>query len=171
MTEAKHLPVKSESGWAAAQRTPFSSFRREMERLFDDFDDYIWPPSFRQAWPQRPFSRNGLEMPAVDVAEKESAFEITAELPGMKEKDIEVTLSNGGLLIRGEKKAEKEEKKKDYYLHERNYGSFERYFTLPDGVAADQISASFENGVLTVTLPKTKEAKASERKIPIKAAQ
>jgi HSP20 family protein len=171
MTEAKHLPVKSESSWAAAQRAPFSSLRREMERLFDDFDDYIWPPSFRQVWPQRPLSRNSLEIPAVDVAEKDAAFEITAELPGMKEKDIEVALSNGGLLIRGEKKAEKEEKKKDYYLHERNYGSFERYFSLPDGVAADQISASFENGILTVTLPKTKEAKASERKIPIKAAQ
>lgn len=171
MNEAKSLPAKTESGWSAAQRAPFSSFRREMERLFNEFDDYVWPPSFRRGWLQaRPDHQSSIEIPAVDVIEKGNSFEITAELPGMEEKDVEVTLANGALLIRGEKKAETEEKKKDYYLHERSYGSFERYFGLPEGVAADRISASFKNGVLTVTLPKTQEAKASKRKIPIKAA-
>lgn len=87
----------------------------------------------------------------------------------MDEKDVEVTCSNGGLLIKGEKKEESEEKKKDYFLTERRYGAFERYFTIPDGVDANKITADFKKGVLTVTLPKTAEAKSQQRKIPVKS--
>jgi HSP20 family protein len=106
----------------------------------------------------------------VDVSEGEKAYEITAELPGLDEKDIEVKLALGGLTIKGEKREEKEEKKKDYYLHERHFGSFERYFRLPDEVDPDKIEASFKKGVLTVTLPKKPEAQKAEKKIAIKAA-
>ena len=88
----------------------------------------------------------------------------------MDEKNIEVNVANGGLTIKGEKKDEKEEKKKDYYVSERRYGSFERYFTLPDSVDADKIEATFKNGVLKVTLPKTAEAQKPAKKIDVKAA-
>jgi HSP20 family protein len=105
----------------------------------------------------------------VDIVDKDTAYEVTVELPGMDESNIELKLSNGALTIRGEKKEEKEEKKKDYYLSERRYGSFERRFQVPQGVDADKIDASFKKGVLTVTLPKTREAQAQEKKITVKA--
>ena len=108
--------------------------------------------------------------PAVDVVEKPTAYEITAELPGIDEKNIELKLANSNLTIRGEKQEEKEEKKKDYYLRERHFGSFERSFGVPEGVDADRIEASFKKGVLTVTLPKKPEAQNAEKKIQVKAA-
>jgi HSP20 family protein len=109
-------------------------------------------------------------MPAVDIAESDKAYEVTAELPGMDEKNIEVKLTNGNLTIKGEKREEKEEKKKDYYLSERHFGSFERQFRVPEGVDVEKIEASFKKGVLTVTLPKRPEAQKPEKKINIKAA-
>ena len=109
-------------------------------------------------------------MPAVDVAETDKAYEITAELPGMDEKNIEVKFADGVLTIKGEKKDEKEEKKKDYYLSERSYGSFQRSFQVPDGVDTDKIEATFKNGILTVVLPKSTEAQKATKKIDVKAA-
>ena len=88
----------------------------------------------------------------------------------MDEKNVEVNVANGGITIKGEKKEETEEKKKDYYVSERRYGSFDRYFDLPEGVDADKIEANFKNGVLKVTLPKTAEAQKPAKKISIKAA-
>lgn len=157
----------------AATRVPaVGSLRRQIERLFDDFDrDFFnWParlPSFDFA----PFGeRNGmLAMPAVDIVEKPNAYEITAELPGLDEKAIKVSLANGTLSIKGEKTEEKEEKEKDYYLSERRFGSFERAFRVPEGVEVDKIDANFKNGVLTVTLPKTAAAQQPEKKIAVKA--
>ena len=84
--------------------------------------------------------------------------------------DVEVKYADGVLTIKGEKKEEKEEKKADYYMSERRFGTFQRVFRLPDGVDADKIVANFKNGVLTVTLPKTAESQKSEKKITIKAA-
>jgi HSP20 family protein len=111
-----------------------------------------------------------MRAPAADIAEKDKEYEITAELPGIDEKNVEVALANGGLVIRGHKEEQKEEKKKDYFLSERQYGSFERYFGLPEGIEPDKISATFKNGVLTVTLPKSAKLQASEKKIAVKAA-
>jgi len=108
--------------------------------------------------------------PAVDFTDTEKAYELTAELPGIDEKDIEVKVANGILSIKGEKQEEKEEKKKDYYLRERNFGSFERSFQLPDSVDTDKIEASFKKGVLTVTLPKKPGAQTAAKKIDVKAA-
>ena len=105
-----------------------------------------------------------------DFTDTEKAYEVTAELPGIDEKDIEVKVANGILSIKGEKQEEKEEKKKDYYLRERNFGSFERSFQVPDGVDTDKIEASFKKGVLTVTLPKKPEAQTAAKKIDVKAA-
>jgi HSP20 family protein len=108
--------------------------------------------------------------PAVDISESDKAYEITAELPGMDEKDIEVKVVNGNLMIKGERQEQKEEKQKDYYLHERRFGSFERHFQVPEGADADKIEASFKKGVLTVTLPKKPEAQKPAKKIEVKTA-
>ena len=114
-------------------------------------------PSRRVGFGMEPFWRGevawGGAAPVVDVVEKDKEYEITAELPGLDEKNIEVKLSDDVLTIKGEKKEEKEEKQKDYYLSERRYGSFQRSFRLPDGVDAEKIEARFKNGVLTLSLP------------------
>jgi HSP20 family protein len=150
---------------------PFESLRREVYRLFEDFDRDLRRPLRRPAFDVDPFWRRQLKWggaPAVDVVETDDAYELTADLPGIDEKNIEVKLAEGGLTIKGERQEEKEEKKKDYYLHERHFGSFERHFALPDGVDADKIEASFKNGVLTVRLPKKPEAIRPEKKIEVK---
>jgi HSP20 family protein len=130
-------------------------------------------PLTRGVFDVEPFWRGEVtwgKAPAVDIAEHETAYEITAELPGMDESNIDVKFSDGTLTIKGEKKDEREEKQKDYHLSERRYGSFQRSFGVPDGVDADKIEAHFKNGVLTVTLPKRPEAQKSEKKIAIKTA-
>jgi len=176
---ATKLAVKSDEREAARapaprERSPIESLRRDMGRLFEDFGDF-WRSPLRHgilgldpAW-SRELTWAGA--PAVDIVEKDKAYEITAELPGMDESNIEVKLSDRALTIRGEKKEEKEEKKKDYYLSERRFGLFERRFQLPPGVDAGKIEANFKKGVLTVILPKTADAQAAaEKKIPVKAS-
>jgi HSP20 family protein len=169
------LPVKTETKGSQATLQPwwpFESLRRQIDRLFDDFGAGIFP--FRRS--VLDIERFGREqggwgaVPAVDITETDKGYEITAELPGMDEKNIEVKLANDGLTIKGEKQEEKEEKKKDYYLHERHFGSFERCFQLPESVDVDKIEAKFKKGLLTVTLPKTPEAQKAEKKIAVKAA-
>ena len=108
--------------------------------------------------------------PAVDITEDDAGYKMTAELPGMNEKEIEVALSEGMLTLKGEKRQEKEQKDKNFYLSERSYGSFQRSFALPDGVDRDNIAADFAKGVLTITLPKTAKAKEAEKKIEVRAA-
>jgi HSP20 family protein len=152
---------------------PLESLRREVDRLFEDFGSSFWRAPLRSTLDVEPFWRRDWSLattPAVDIVEKDNAFEITADLPGMDEKNIEVNVTNGTLTIKGEKKDEKEEKKKDYFLQERYVGSFQRSFRVPDGVDADKIDARFTKGVLTVTLPKTAEAQKPVKKIAIKAA-
>jgi HSP20 family protein len=151
---------------------PFETLHREVNRLFEDFGSDFWRTSFRQPmFEAEPAWRRVLgAAPAVDIVERDAAYEITADLPGMEEKDIEVKAVNGTLTITGERQEQKEEKKNDYYLHERRYGSFERSFRIPDTVNVDRIEAQFKNGVLTVTLPKTAEAQKPVKKIDVKAA-
>ena len=172
------LPVKgreteTERAPAFGDWRPLESLRREMESLFDDFGRgswrFPWRSSIFDLEPLRPRELTWSTTPAVDIVEKDTVYEITAELPGMDESNIEVKVSNGALTIRGEKKEEKEEKKKDYYISERRYGSFERRFQVPQGVDVSKINASFKKGVLTVILPKTPEAQAQEKKIAVKA--
>jgi HSP20 family protein len=177
---ATKLPVKTEEKKTEKKTSalqawqPFESLRREVDRLFDEFHRGFWRlPSQRSLFDVTPFFRREWSFaatPAVDIVEKADAYELTAELPGMDDKDIEVKFANGGLTIKGEKQEEKEEKKKDYYLHERRFGSFERYLRVPEGVDTDKIEASFKKGVLTVTLPKKPEAQKPEKKIAVKAA-
>jgi len=113
--------------------------------------------------------RLGNFMPEVDVAETGKEVRVTAELPGLEEKDLEVSLIDGALTIRGEKREEHEEDKGDYYHSERQYGAFERMIPLPSEVDADKAKASFKKGVLKITLPKTKEAQSNRRIIPVES--
>ena len=108
-------------------------------------------------------------MPAVDIIEKPEALVVTAELPGIAAKDVDVSVDDGILTISGEKEEEKKEgaEDSDYYLFERRYGSFRRSFTLPNAVDVDKISAEFDNGLLKVTLPKTENVKVKGKKISV----
>jgi HSP20 family protein len=167
------LPLKSGSQESSAgEWRPLANLRREIDRLFDDFGwGVARRPLGRTLFDVEPFWRGEFSFgkaPAVDIAEKEKEYEITAELPGLEENNVEVKFADGLLTIKGEKREEKEEKKKDYYLSERRFGSFQRSFQVPDGVDADKIAASFKNGVLTVILPKSPEAQKKEKKIAIK---
>jgi len=146
--------------------SPLESFRRQFDRFFDDF------PSRGSLLDFQPFERLATSFPAsppVDFVEKDGEYEISAELPGLDEKSVDVKLSNGVLTISGEKKEEKEEKKEGYYFSERRYGSFRRAFRVPEGVDADKIAATFDKGVLKIKLPKSAEAKQQEKKIEIAA--
>jgi len=139
---------------------PFFSLQREMNRIFDDFfNGFNISPLATE--------RLGSFSPSVDVKEDEKELMIRAELPGLEEKDVEVTLSDGYLTIKGEKKEEKEDKGKHYYRMERSYGAFNRAVSLPDGLDTDKAQASFKNGVLNISLPKTEQAKRNVKKISI----
>jgi HSP20 family protein len=168
---APKTPVKStEKTPAQAEWHPLGHLRREIDRLLDDWSSWRRPFG-RTLFDVEPFWRGAAEwggVPAVDIAENEKEYEINAELPGMDEKDIDVKFADGRLTIKGEKREEKEEKDKNYYLSERRYGSFQRSFQVPDGVDTDKIEANFKNGVLTVRLPKSAEAQKREKKIAIK---
>jgi len=141
---------------------PFVSLQRQMNRLFDDaFTGYVSAPR----------NGNGATLaPSIDVKESDKGIEVEAELPGVDEKDVQVTLEDNVLTIKGEKKAEKEETKKGYYMSERSYGSFMRSFEMPAGIDAAKVSATFAKGVLKVSLPKPTAADAKAKKIDIKAA-
>lgn len=139
------------------------SFQNEVNRLFDDFlADFgrpFWPMS--RAAAAREF------MPRVDVSETDGEVRVSAELPGMTEKDIAVELDDGTVTISGEKKDEEEEEQGGRYLRECSYGRFRRQLPLPGGVDRDKAKASFKNGKLRVTIPKSDEAKAKRRSIQI----
>jgi HSP20 family protein len=107
--------------------------------------------------------------PRTDIAETDSALEVSVELPGLDRKEVDVSLTDTALTIKGQKKSEREESKKGYHVSERSYGSFYRSIPLPSGVDTDKGSAEFKNGVLTVTLPKTQEALSRVKKIEVKA--
>ncbi|MHB8136808.1 MAG: Hsp20/alpha crystallin family protein [Smithellaceae bacterium] len=144
---------------------PFYSLQRQMNCLFDDFFSGfdVAPNSFAAGG-------FGAFMPSIDVKESEKDFTVRAELPGVDEKDIEVTVTNDAVTIKGEKKEEKEDKGKNYYYMERSYGSFNRVIPLTTETDANKAEASFKNGVLNITIPKSQTAKAKGTKVPIKAA-
>ena len=139
--------------------------RDQFDRMFDSMMRG-WPAPWREA-PRLDLGKFDFA-PRVDTAETDAAYEVTAELPGVEEKDVKISIENDVLSISGEKKSEREEKKKDYVLSERSYGSFKRAFTLPDNVDVEKIAAKYEKGVLKVTLPKTAPSPAKHREIPIK---
>jgi HSP20 family protein len=146
------------------------SFRSEMDRLFDRFGF----PSLRRMFDMEPASRPtstfSFSAPPIDLSEDEKAYKITAELPGLDAKDVDISVSGNTLVLKGEKRQETEEKNKNYYFFERSYGSFQRALELPASVDRDKIAADFSKGVLTISLPKTAEAQKQAKKIEIKSA-
>jgi len=169
----KTEPKKAERPSALQKWHPFESLRQEIDQLFESFERGFWGwPARRSLFDIAPFWRREWTLamaPPVDVVEKDKAYELTVELPGLSERDIEVKLADGELTIRGEKKQEEEEKGKNYYVAERSYGMFERRFDVPQTVDADKIEATFKNGVLTLMLPKKPEAQTAQKKIEVKA--
>jgi HSP20 family protein len=173
---ATKLPIKTETNVGAlptkaAEWQPFDVLRNQVDRLFHDFQaGFLQAPFFRPFPDIESFWRRELGFnvaPAMDIIEKDRAFEVTAELPGIDAKDIDVQLSNGMLTIKGEKQEEKEEKTKGRYVSERRYGSFRRTLQVPGSVDPEKIEASYKSGVLTVTLPKSLEAQKKEKTIPV----
>lgn len=146
---------------------PFESLRREVDRLFEEFGMGSSRLPMRTMFDVGFGSQPGWRT-AVDITEKDNAYEITAELPGLNERNVDITLSDDMLTIKGEKSESKDEKQKGYHVSERQYGSFQRSFRVPDNVDSSKIEAAFKNGVLTVTLPKSAEAQKKEKKIAIK---
>ncbi|NNC67903.1 MAG: Hsp20/alpha crystallin family protein [Gammaproteobacteria bacterium] len=158
--------------------TPLATLREEVDNIFDRFAE-DWPSLpklFGKGWTypiadlERHMKLPNLDItPRVDVSESDDSYDIAVELPGMTEKDIELTLSDDSLTLKGEKKIEREEKKKNYHVSERSYGSFQRTFRVPNGVDHNQVEASYSKGVLNVSLPKTEIAKSNKRSIEVKA--
>jgi len=154
----KNVPVKREDS------DPVYSLQRNMNRLFDNFFDNFSLASFE------PFGKSfDAFNPTVDVSETDKEIKVAAELPGLDENDIEVSLARNVLTISGEKKEEKEDRGKNYYRMERSYGSFRRTVPLPVEVESDKVEAKFKKGVLTVTLPKTAAAQKQAKRITVKA--
>jgi HSP20 family protein len=161
-----NIEVAKSNGQPAARRVDaFDAMRDEMNRLFERFE---------HGWPRLPSlfggARSDVMMPDIDVKESQNAVTVSADLPGLTEKDVSVTFTNGLLTIKGERKSEREEKKENYYLAERSFGSFERVLRLPDTIDEGKIEARFENGVLHVVASKRPEAVKAEKKIEIKKA-
>ncbi len=135
-----------------------SSFRKEMDRLWDRLGGEIpLTRTFGEVW-----------SPSVDISETKDSLVVKADLPGLEAEDVNVSISGEVLTIKGEKKTEEEEKDEHYHCVERYSGSFQRVFQLPSGVKADQIEATFDKGVLKVTLPKVEEAKKKEIEVKVK---
>lgn len=147
---------------------PFDMLRAEMDRVFDGFFGRPTASFFPTRFATLP-SAAGFIAPHMDVRETDTALVIEAELPGLAEKDVDLTIADGVLTIKGEKTFEQKDERENYHMAERRYGSFSRALRLPDSVDAEKVAATFEKGVLTVTMPKRPEAKAQHRKIAIQA--
>ena len=150
---AGNFPAKRHEGH------PLVSLQKEINRAFDGF---FSPVPFR-------LMPEAALMPKVNVSEADKNITVTAELPGIEEKDIDVSLARGILTIKGENKTEKEEKDKNYYYMERSSGSFYRAIPVPDGADGDKAKATLKNGILTVNIPKLPGDKKTKKQIPVKS--
>src|SRR5271157_4919555 len=167
---ADDVTSKGQSGRLPSRyQDPFQSFRTEIDRLFDSFlggGGFPSLTSFRQGLPA---AAQGMT-PTLDVKENEKEIVVKADLPGMDEKDINLTIHNGLLSLRGEKKSEHTDERENYHVMERSYGSFQRSIRLPETINEDKAEARFDKGVLTITLPKRPEMVGAQKKIEIKGA-
>ena len=160
------LALRNIAPWRRRElrRTPRYALDQTVNRMFDDFFadfDHVG---------MRPFAEGTAFSPSIDLSETDSEIKVLAELPGLGENDVSVSLAHNVLTISGEKKDEHEEKKENFHLIERSYGSFKRSVALPEEVDPDNVEATFKDGVLTVVLPKTIKAQEEVRKIQVKAS-
>ncbi|MCG7353050.1 Hsp20/alpha crystallin family protein [Roseomonas mucosa] len=142
----------------SSEDNPIATLQREMNHVFENF----WNRVGNLEWPW------GSGETRSDMVETDNAIEVSIELPGMEMKDIEVTVNDDMLTVKGEKRIERQEEKKGYYLSERSYGAIYRTIPLPPGVDGEKAQASFKNGVLTIKLPQTPEAQAKVKRIEVK---
>lgn len=179
----KAPPVKPEDNNFPGELHPLQALRSEIDTLFDsvasgfpsmrfprpNFDMDQWREPFRDPFRriENSFGALGKLSPRSDLKETDKAITITAELPGVEEADIEVTVTNSMLTIGAEKNEETHKDEDNFHLSERHYGSIKRSFTLPDTANGDKAKASFKDGVLTITVPKKAAPKSSAKKIPI----
>ncbi len=167
--EGTRVPVVRDSDRSSLQN-PLIELQREMDRVFNAF--------FRD-WPLRSFpsllgsplsGEWGLLRPTLDLSATEKSYTATIEIPGVDPKDVKVELRQNNLFITGEKKQEQEHKERDHYHLERSYGMFRRVLTLPEDVNCDGISATYKNGVMTITLPRKALPPSEQRQIEVKSA-
>lgn len=167
-TPKKSVPVQEPDTTAPSiWNEPFHNFRSEVDHLFDRF---FGRRDLNQD--TNPFGRLSLFegtnlSPNVDIRETDKAITLTAELPGMEEGDIDLSIESGVLTLKGEKKYEHEDKQENALHIERRYGSFQRIFTLPSSAKEKEVKATFEKGVLTVNIPKDLKAASKGRSVPI----
>lgn len=136
-----------------------STLRDRMDRLFSE--------ALGRGWGGEEGLATGVWVPPVDVFETPESIILKADLPEVKKEEVDISIENNTLTIKGERKMEREVKEKNFYRMERSYGSFSRSFTLPPTVAGDKADATFENGVLTLTLPKREESKPKQIKVKV----
>lgn len=146
-----------------ASDSPLLGLQNDMNRLFEDF----WSGLERAPGMGGQLTTGTLR---TDISESDEEVEVTVELPGIEEKDVDVSLTGDALTIRGEKKSEREEKKKAYYVSERSYGTFHRTIPLPPGIDTEKVAATFKNGVLSVKMPKTPDAKSRVKRIEVQTS-
>lgn len=161
--EEQSQPARSQNVSRSSDH-PLARFHRDLDQLFDNvFQGFPLSPGRREngnSW-------GGFILPHVDISEDKKHYTITVEVPGVAEKDIQMTLADGTLMIQGEKRSEQEDKNKHYHRVERSYGSFQRILSLPTDADENTIEAKFKNGVLTITIGKDPAAKPAVRKIAI----
>jgi HSP20 family protein len=157
MPYSRNMPI---SRWSE-DADPFLQMRREMNRLFDDaFGGFGLPSVFGPALRQMP-------APKIDVSETDNEIQVTAEIPGIDQNDVEVLLEDDRLIIRGEKKEEREDKDRNYHVRERVQGAFSRTLPLPFAPEPNQVKAQFKNGVMTITIPKPQDVKQQQHRIEV----
>jgi HSP20 family protein len=155
------IPWKREdrSLMGRAGSNPIESLHRQIDRMFEDVFTGARTSLLDRSW--------GAFAPEVDVTETKDAVKVEAELPGLDEKDVDVSVADGALTIKGEKRQEHEEERGDYWYAERSFGTFQRVIPLPEGVDFDKARATFKKGVLKVELPKTADAASRRNRIPV----
>lgn len=166
----KEVSVKKEGEAAPRGRDMFDLLRSEIDRLFDDFSTpaLSWPRGLAR---RSAMTMSGLaSLPPMDFVERDGQFELSVEMPGFDASEIDIRLSDGRLTVKGAKAEESEDKEGDYVVHERSSGSVERSITLPRSIDAAKVEARLQNGVLTIVLPKTEEAREQERHVEVRAA-
>ena len=159
MTLIRWNPVRDVTGWHPVTdfASEFVNMQHEIDRMFDRFRGGVLDDGSTTTW-----------LPAVDIVENADGYVVKLEVPGVNKNEVKITVQNDVLTVRGERKQEKETKDENYHRMERSYGSFQRSFTLPSSVKNDKIDASYNDGVLTIGLPKAEEAKPKEIEVKVK---
>jgi HSP20 family protein len=167
------VPVKHDAKRTFAPERPYDpvvQLHRDIDRVFDHFFRGFNLPSLGGMDPFPSLEEAGILRPKIDLSAAEQEYLLTVEIPGVSEKEVSVDINGSTMIIKGEKKQEKEEKEKNYYRIERSYGSFQRVLSLPEDVDQEAIRARFKNGVLSITMPRKALPQGEVKQIEITSA-